>query len=137
MRPQSQSPQSCTILNKATLLPTRPPLLQKGHTPSKRPHLLIVPFPMGQAFKHISLWETYIFKAPQTVSIQAEYASLLLYYCSGDTRLATYVDGFAHAAADTDGMLMRSLASSALSGLGTILVRISSTCYLYFYLSVF
>jgi hypothetical protein len=32
--------------------------------PITRPHLLIVPLSMGQAFKHMSLWGPTLFKAP-------------------------------------------------------------------------
>ena len=38
------------------------------HPPSK-PHLLIVPLPMGQAFKHMNLWELYLFLLPQLPSV--------------------------------------------------------------------
>ena len=36
--------------------------------PSTRPHLLIVPFPMGQAFKHMNLWRPHVFKPPQIIT---------------------------------------------------------------------
>jgi hypothetical protein len=44
----------------------------KGHPhsdslPPKRPHLLIVPLPMDQAYKHVNLWKLYLFKPPQWV----------------------------------------------------------------------
>lgn len=48
----------------------RPHLLEQGHTYSKatptptRPHLLIVPLPKGQTFKHKNLWGTNLFKPP-------------------------------------------------------------------------
>ena len=32
--------------------------------PPTRPHLLIVPLPKGQAFKHMSLWGPYLFQLP-------------------------------------------------------------------------
>jgi hypothetical protein len=55
LRPQSPPPSD-------TLPPTRPHLLQQGHTYSNkatpiptRPHLLVVPLPMDQEFKHMSL----------------------------------------------------------------------------------
>jgi len=32
-----------------------------------RPHLLIVPLPMGQAFKHMSLWGPYLLKPPHSI----------------------------------------------------------------------
>jgi hypothetical protein len=34
--------------------------------PPTRPHLLIAPHPMGQAFKHMTLWGANLFKPPQS-----------------------------------------------------------------------
>jgi hypothetical protein len=39
-------------------------LSHSGALPPTRPHLLIVPLPMDQAFKHVSLWWPYLFKSP-------------------------------------------------------------------------
>ena len=39
-------------------------LLQQGYTISNKATLLIEPLPMGQAFKHMSLWGIYLFKPP-------------------------------------------------------------------------
>jgi hypothetical protein len=49
-------PQWNTSSNKATPTPTKP-------------HFLVVPLPIGGAFKHISLWRPYLFKPshPQIV----------------------------------------------------------------------
>ena len=36
-----------------------------GTLPPTRLHLLIVPLPMGQSLKHVSLWGPFLFKQPQ------------------------------------------------------------------------
>ena len=56
LRLQSQPPESHTSPNKATL----PPI---------RSYFLIVPLPMGQAFKHMILWEANLFKLPYSFHV--------------------------------------------------------------------
>ena len=44
---------------------------------STRPHLLILPHPMGQAFKHMNLWGPYLLKPPQLTDNDTCYVGQL------------------------------------------------------------
>jgi hypothetical protein len=57
----------------AQLKHRRPQRLPQSDTlPLTKPHLLIVPFPMGQEFKHMNQWRAFSFKPLQTGDTEEE-----------------------------------------------------------------
>lgn len=55
-KPSKPTPQGQSFSNNITPIPTRP-------------HLLEVPFPMAQGFKHFNLWGLFYFKQPQLLNV--------------------------------------------------------------------
>lgn len=80
--------------------------LNSGTLPLTRPCLLTLPFPVGQAFKHMKLWGPFLFKPPHLTSYlpldilslclpELQKTSILPCFsvCSRDSSISLYIHG--------------------------------------------